>query len=71
MLYSQCSCCGKTFDAKDKNYLFCSNSCEKDHDIFQMNVTQTYLLKRKKAELVPDHMLFEPTIIITKMECSM
>lgn len=71
MLYSQCSCCGKTFDMKNKNYLFCSNLCEKNHDLFQMNITQTYLLKRKKAEQVPDHTLFEPTIIITKMECSM
>lgn len=71
MLYSQCSFCGKTFDAKEKNYLFCSNFCGKNHDIFQMNITQAYLLKRKKAEQVPDHTLFEPTIIITKMECSM
>ena len=71
MLYSQCSGCGKTFDVKDNNYLFCSNSCEKNHDIFQMNITQTYFLKRKKAEQVPDHTLFVPTIIITKMECSM
>ena len=36
MLYSQCSCCGETFTlAASDDYLFCSEVCEKAHDLFQ------------------------------------
>lgn len=34
--FSQCSSCGKNFRVRAEQVLFCSKTCEKQHDLFKV-----------------------------------
>jgi hypothetical protein len=51
-MLSQCSNCGKTFTMKTANFLFCTDNCEKEHDLFRKEEsfwTKTKLPGRRKS----------------------
>lgn len=37
---SECSNCGSVFNANERNYLYCSSSCEREHDLFKSDTEQ-------------------------------
>lgn len=54
MKISQCSNCGKDFEIDSENLLFCSESCEKEHDLFFLDKDK--LVMKYFLEL-DDHLL--------------
>jgi hypothetical protein len=51
MMISQCSCCGNNFSISAKDQvLFCSQKCEKEHDLFDIQKTiNKKIAKRSNA----------------------